>query len=489
MTTLGQFQRVPGDDVSFTGFSDEIEFGSVRRIQESNALAFRAEMPELPGGGLYWRGIVLDAFNGRMWRSTRMPGARSVPQPEEEAVRQEIYLEPGYHSILFALDKPVHINEAGAFPAGDAVFMNRRYRLMGRLNYTAFSSVSPTLRPDPPDVRRDRYLSLPDDFIPGLKGVLGDITAGLSPDEYPGAIMAWLAPPRFDYSLEDLPSAVNPMEDFFFTHRMGNCEYFASAMAVMLRMAGIPSRLVAGYHGGVYNDSGSYYMVNQSNAHVWVEAWDDAEKLWRRYDPTPISGGGASGGTSASEYSIFGMYLDLVNHLISRAFVGYSRESQSRLLQSARSFMSDPAVRVYSFLERIQAAPRAWIIAFACILGAASSAVAVRFSRRRAFGGSASHEAVVREKFIRLMGKLGWRRRAGDGLEEFVESMRGDPRFGEAFFDMAFEFVTEFEEFYFRDIPMDSAARARLEKLLKRMKANVGDEAVARAGRTAKIRK
>ncbi|MDR1472036.1 MAG: DUF3488 and transglutaminase-like domain-containing protein [Synergistaceae bacterium] len=487
-TSLGQLRRAHGGGESFSGFSDEVALGSVRRIQTNDSLAFRAEMPELARDALYWRGLVLDVFDGGTWKSTRRFGAADASQGGGDSVKQEIFLEPGYHIVLFALDVPAHVYAEGAYPAGDGVFVNRRRGFSGRLSYTALSSVSSTLRPKQGAIQRDRYLGLPPGFIPELRGVLDDIACGPGEEDLPGAIMEWLSPPRFEYSLDDLPVSENPLEDFIFSGRRGNCEYFASAMAVMLRMSGVPSRLVAGYRGGVYNDSGSYYMVRQSSAHAWVEVWDDAEKLWRRYDPTPVSGGGGGAGSAAAavEYGRFRMYLDMLNHTMSRVFVGYGQESQSMMIERLRGFVADPASRIQSFLGKIRAGPRAAAIAPAFLL-AAALAVLVEISRRRVTCGTGSHEAAVRRKFISLMRELGHEKRACDGLEEFVESARRSVSGDSAFFDMADEFVEEFEKFYFMDIPMDSLGRTRLEKSLRRMRKRARSRAVAPNDRTAKI--
>ena len=78
----------------------------------------------------------------------------------------------------------------------------------------------------------------------------------------------------------------DPLADFLFERRKGHCEYFASAMAVMLRTLGIPSRLVTGFQGGAYNPVSGWSVVRASDAHSWVEAWIDG-RGWITFDPTP----------------------------------------------------------------------------------------------------------------------------------------------------------------------------------------------------------
>jgi transglutaminase-like putative cysteine protease len=111
-------------------------------------------------------------------------------------------------------------------------------------------------------------------------------------------------PGEYRYSLSlNVPRQpqLDPIEDFVANHRTGHCEYFASALVLMLRSQGIPARMVVGYKGGNYNAVGRYYVVQQRHAHAWVEAWLPSEEVpplevagvpshggaWYRLDPTP----------------------------------------------------------------------------------------------------------------------------------------------------------------------------------------------------------
>jgi hypothetical protein len=75
------------------------------------------------------------------------------------------------------------------------------------------------------------------------------------------------------------------VDEFLFETRTGFCEHYASSFAVMMRMAGIPARIVTGYMGGWYNPLGDYYLVRQSDAHAWAEIWLP-QSGWTRVDPT-----------------------------------------------------------------------------------------------------------------------------------------------------------------------------------------------------------
>ncbi len=132
----------------------------------------------------------------------------------------------------------------------------------------------------------------------------------LDPDNYYAvakSLETMLGSPPFEYTLERPPaqSGVDPIEDFVVRNRRGHCEYFASALTLMLRSQGIPAQMVIGFRGGDWNAAGSFYTVRQLHAHAWVEAFLDADHVddipkselpgkfdgrqgaWLVLDPTP----------------------------------------------------------------------------------------------------------------------------------------------------------------------------------------------------------
>ncbi len=103
---------------------------------------------------------------------------------------------------------------------------------------------------------------------------------------------------EYEYTLEMMGrSGSNPIESFLFDDKRGHCEYFASSMVLLLRSQGIPARLVTGFLGGERNAIEGYYVVRQSNAHAWVEAFL-GDQGWRVFEPTPPSGRPTMGSSS-----------------------------------------------------------------------------------------------------------------------------------------------------------------------------------------------
>src|SRR4029078_258906 len=149
------------------------------------------------------------------------------------------------------------------------------------------------------------------------------------PYEKAEAIESYLSS-HFTYTLE-LPKTApqDPIASFLFERRQGHCEYFASAMAVMLRTLGIPSRIVNGSAGGDDNDVSSQYVIRASEAHSWVEAYIPDEG-WMEFDPTP-----AGTGLTESHSNRFLLYLDAMASFWREWIVNYDLGHQIRLTQDA----------------------------------------------------------------------------------------------------------------------------------------------------------
>ncbi|HEY1521884.1 MAG TPA: transglutaminaseTgpA domain-containing protein [Solirubrobacteraceae bacterium] len=105
-----------------------------------------------------------------------------------------------------------------------------------------------------------------------------------TPYAYVRAVLAYLA---HGYTYNQSPPASRyPLEDFLFVHKLGYCQHFAGAMALLLRMGGVPARVAVGFTSGTYDRPGHHWVVSDLNAHAWVEAWFPRYG-WVRFDPTP----------------------------------------------------------------------------------------------------------------------------------------------------------------------------------------------------------
>jgi hypothetical protein len=259
-----------------------------------------------------------------------------------------------------------------------------------------------------------------------------------------------LAGGEYSYSLADLPVSKTPLEDFLFIRKLGNCEYFASALAVLARSVGIPSRLVAGYHGGYYNELGRYYLVAQKNAHVWVEVYLSG-RGWVRYDPTPSTGKVVSPFGSDS-FLKMRVYLDMINYYWIVFVVNYDVQKQFSLFTKARSALSTGGLTFRSFGEKRHLLPVLLFLALVLCV------VALMSYRRKS-----SAESLI-GAFLRRLARRGYHRGPSQGLEEFVNKIDVD-----LLREKSRRFVREFEEAYYTDRPFTKDELRRLKRQISEL--------------------
>lgn len=271
------------------GMSDRLSPGSVAELALSDDIAFRVEFPDgsIPATSqMYWRGAVLWRGDGLTWvGGPQLSIERHTGQLAGPAIRQRISLQPHGGRWLFALDRPVA--EASRFEPMPGGFLVNQRPIFSTLHYDVVS------RPE------NHELALPAD----------QMRAALAPATRPSPQIAALVQgwrrdagsereiveralhhfheEKFSYSLRPGTYGDDGLEDFLFHRRVGFCEHYAAAFAALMRVAGLPSRVVIGYHGGELNRLGNYVIVRQSDAHAWAEVWLK-ESGWVRVDPTEV---------------------------------------------------------------------------------------------------------------------------------------------------------------------------------------------------------
>ena len=312
---------------SVTGFADEVKLGGFGRIKSSAEVVMRVSFPEEPDRldeSLRIRGLSFDTFDGRNWSrsdeqawTARRTGQRfdirtwELPDDDARTWQAQIYLEPlqTENSVLFA---PVGTHAVEWLDSQFDSLRGRRKRVevttSGDLRYVASKDLAlsylVTVRePRSESVRRkrlaaaegptppallERYTQLPETLDPRIAALARTLMVGDTPLE---RILALESRLRRDwtYSLAGDQNNDAPLEDFLFGRKSGHCEYFATAMTVMLRTQGVPARVVNGFLGGERNDFGDYRMIKQGDAHSWVEVWFP-EAGWQSFDPTPAAG-------------------------------------------------------------------------------------------------------------------------------------------------------------------------------------------------------
>lgn len=418
---------------SRSGFTESVSLGDVSGIQEDNHVIFRAEMERVNERALYWRGIVLDTFDGKTWKSSGTDELIAQDAPVEgKRVDQMIYLEPYGNKYLFALDHPVSITVVRGGHGGFPGYHPREY-IYERVKYSATSVLSMSLAQE--GIDRQRYLQLPKDFSPKIQVLVEDLAKGKTIEEILPTFLKFLKNGAYRYSLEDLPVSETPLEDFLLSHKYGNCEFFASSLAVMLRMAGIPARLVGGYKGGYYNAAGNYYMVLHSNAHIWVEAYTSNHQ-WIRLDPTPLLTDLRAQTEESDLLMQLRLLFDTFNYYWFKLVINYDLKKQLQLLESMRSVFMRTNFRVD--VGKVE------ILGY--ILGTLATGIAVAILFFRFFSRRKSEEERLVEGFTRKMGRYGYERKPHEGLEEFLARIdREDLRVS------ATIFIAEFQRKFYRD--------------------------------------
>jgi transglutaminase-like putative cysteine protease len=268
-----------------TGLSDTMSPGSISQLVQSGDIAFRARFdgPLPPKQKLYWRGPVMEQFDGNRWRP--YPGRLPAEQLEflSPPLSYETTLEPHNQRWLLALDAPtglppeMPLNGTLTVALRDPLTERQRFRLAASLDYR-FNATE-----DPAAIRRN--LLLPPGSNPQSRALAEQWrSAGIGPDAIVGKALALFAA-DFTYTLRPPLLGRDGIDDFLFRSKRGFCEHYAAAFVVLMRAAGIPARVVGGYQGGEFNPLDGYLVVRQSDAHAWAEVWL-AGRGWVRVDPT-----------------------------------------------------------------------------------------------------------------------------------------------------------------------------------------------------------
>ena len=329
------------------GFSNEITLGQVGEIQKDSmtVMHIRIENPPI-GRQLKWRGSALADFDGRRWSNPPAPG--EILRVENGTVKLAALKQQWRGERRLSYEVNVKALDSDAlFFTGIPEFLRIDLPLVVRtpvdgyrtglgvsdgLHYFGFSNLgddanAATFQAEPLQERQfRRYLRLPghDPRIDKLaRGITGadwdDLSRAKDLEKY--------LRDNYSYTTTLLSDSVpDPLANFLFDRKKGHCEYFASAMAVMLRTLGIPSRVVTGFESGIYNPMTGWYMIRTSDAHSWVEAFLPA-RGWTTFDPTPPD----TNALIASIWQRFALYMDTADTFWQEWVLNYNLERQLTL--------------------------------------------------------------------------------------------------------------------------------------------------------------
>ena len=316
-----------------TGFSNVIDLGGFGKIAKDNRavlhiLSYSRTLPR----NMKWRGTALSVFDGRRWFEPPLPG-REVDTVAGRALVADEYQRARRDGgrLVYRVDMQ-NADTRTLFVAGIPEFVNiDRPRLVvtpedairvgGARTETLRYEVSAHTGPPIPwlltRAERARYLQLP--AIDVRIWTTARQWAGQGTELERALRIQQRLQRGYKYVLEGPErTSADPLSEFLFVRKAGYCEYFASAMAVMLRSVGIPARVATGFQSGYFNEISGQYVMRASDAHAWVEAWIEGLG-WATFDPTPAA-------RTATAPGIFGritMYLDAADQAWQQWVVSY----------------------------------------------------------------------------------------------------------------------------------------------------------------------
>ena len=368
-----------GGAATTTGFGDTVRLGGSGLIQENNAIAMRVKFENVleMQSDLYFRGAVLDTFDNKTWSRAKNPPMTVIvkdvreimpiqPVPERRNfTKQTMIVEPMDIPMIFGVPRIVELQAAFQYVNRDAYGSLRHRNGFERVTYTVYSDRSTpaesALRADKMPYTTDvqNYRDLPDVYDRRIADLAKQITEKIGNRYDKAKAVEGHLRNNFGYTLEQKAGGEEPLADFLFNVREGHCEYFATAMAVMLRTQGIATRVVNGFHGGEYNDTADVLVVRQRNAHAWVEVYFPGEDVWITFDPTPASG--ESGVAATGFVGTMNKYLEALETFWIQNFVAFDNQEQRSLASSVRTGFLNYQQAIAGYLGRTQDAAAEWL--------------------------------------------------------------------------------------------------------------------------------
>ena len=442
--SVGILQKSRGEGLRTTGFSERVDLGMIGSVKEDPQIVMRMELPDQPPASrerVYLRGLAFDQYNGRSWSSSTRQrrslgqvtdgtfvvrsGGNRNPANLSEPLRQDILLEALDTSVLFAA--PFAESLSGDFPGVQLDSMTGLHLPYPSTSRIRYSVVSREYRILPAEANfpvveyqaaiRDRYLQLPQgsDRIAELAG---SVTARAATSyEKTTAVLQHLLS-NYAYSLDaDTAISSRPIDEFLFTRKTGYCEHYATAMVLMLRTVGIPSRLVTGFLATEWNEFGNYYTVRQRDAHAWVEVYFP-QSGWITMDPTPSN----PTAPVSSLWVAFQRFSESMRLHWDRVFIRYSGRDQLALIHSLRDgsdsvrdalgqwtsgLGAEAAQFVESWVERVQTVHHSIVWALIVIGIISVGCVIFLVSNRWRYGRSAERPtARTQQQIVHMYRKM-----------------------------------------------------------------------------------
>ncbi|HLA09867.1 MAG TPA: DUF3488 and transglutaminase-like domain-containing protein [Pyrinomonadaceae bacterium] len=440
------------------GFSENVKLGEIGTLKASDEVVMRARLDSpIPNNpqNLRWRGVALDEFTGKGWRKSREARQSSPVAPVGQSggffpvgktsslhrlTSQTVFLEPVESAVIFTLPRAVAIQAdfSSVRIDGEGSIQARR----PPLDRVIYKVLSDTTQPDVEELRTEaqpygrsavRYLEIPGSLDLRIFELAQAMVAKHSARtryDIAKAIEKELQN-NYGYSLEMKAQGPDPLSDFLFNVRAGHCEYFSTAMAVMLRTQGIAARVVNGFLPGEYNEAADAFTIRQSDAHSWVEVYFPKFDTWVTFDPTPAAGRQEQQSTGIA--ARLGKYAEALELLWFQYVIGYDKQEQRSLATALQTQAFRYQQTVNDLFSWIKSLSWARILVF-CSIPILVLFLVLLAQRLRRFGWraltvlrnteSSQHSAILfYERLTKLLEKKGIHREAGQTPLEFAASV------------------------------------------------------------------
>ncbi len=463
---FGFFLKTRGG-LTLTGFSETVRLGGHGVLKNDPTVVMRVELDPKYGGRdappLHWRGIAFDKYSQGTWRvSAKAPptlDSIDYPRPgterhtlawmnarpnvpdriQEVAARQDVWLEPLDSDVMFGASNPRVFERAQVRSRRRPNMRNEELRLehSNTIHYTVWSQLE---APPADELRRAPnqlpanlgayavYLQVPPEITPRTRTLAITITAGLTNNfDKAEAISRWLdANTSYTLELKD-PGRQEPLDYFLFDRKQGHCEYYASAFAILARIAGIPTRQVNGFYGGEWNEYQGYVAVRAGDAHSWDEVYFPGSG-WVTFDPTPPDRHDPLGRGGSGWRARLARFMDTLRFQWTKWVIEYDLVAQLALFRDLGTAIKHGALAARDVLVR------GWPI----LAGIALVIAAILVLRRRRGGDPRepgararprvrSPVAQIYHRVLRQLARHGIRRDPGMTPRELAARLAGAP--------------------------------------------------------------
>lgn len=449
---LGSGLFPSGTSLPMSGFSETVRIGDIGRIKQNPGVVMRVQYtqngtPYRPETTVFWRGVVLDHFDGASWTSTENSKWRLSNRPgfgtqlfpfdaKSRIVKQTVFMDAIDSPVLFTQGIPLFVDGNFWRLQMDLNFTLRTmHRIPGPKTVTLISDIEAPVTSRHREIFNTESEPLHKKFLqtpplsPNIQHLAQTLTGQAGSDKTRAENILNHLRHNFGYTL-DLgdASGSSGLDTFLFKRKEGHCEYFASAMVVLLRLSGIPARLVNGFVGAEWNELGGYMVVRQHHAHSWVEAYLP-ETGWTVYDPTPPDPAFAENGFD----SPLTRALDLIQFNWQRYIARYSMNDQIEMLDRLKVRGQDALEKLRDFrnwdngIEAFIKANRNALI-FLCVLIAGGLLARNRGPGRPGFfGPRAPFSVQLYEAMLQRLQKTGVKKQPHWSHREFLQRLPALP--------------------------------------------------------------